>query len=407
MTRVGFRLRQGDVAASRAAMEADMAHRRRTQPLGWPTWGSTFRNPPGDHAGRLIEAAGLKGHREGNAMWSDAPRQLHRQPGRGHGRATASRSSGWRGRGSGSGSAWSWSSRCGSPARSRRTSIPERWRSSWVAGVGKKVAVLYGGRSAEREVSLKTGKACAEALRSRGLDVTLVDAGLDLAERLRACGAEVAFLALHGRFGRGRLRRRGCSSRWASRTPARACWRRPWAWTRSFSKLVFRDAGLSLAPYRVFPRSRAASVTVADLPFGLPAVVKPACEGSSVGVHVVKEPASSPPALADAASFQGDVIVEQYLRGQEVNVAVLDGEPLGAIEMVPSREFYDYMAKYTPGSTQYFFPARLSPEVTGAGLRGRRDGLPRARLRRRGPGRLHRGRRRDPLHPRGEHAARA
>jgi UDP-N-acetylmuramate dehydrogenase len=69
--RVAFRLRRGDVSASRAVMESDMAHRRRTQPLGWPTWGSTFRNPPGDHAGRLVEAAGLKGHREGNAMWSD------------------------------------------------------------------------------------------------------------------------------------------------------------------------------------------------------------------------------------------------------------------------------------------------------------------------------------------------
>ncbi|MBS1109872.1 MAG: UDP-N-acetylenolpyruvoylglucosamine reductase [Anaeromyxobacteraceae bacterium] len=71
VTRVGFRLRHGDVAASRAVMDADREHRRRTQPLAWPTWGSTFRNPPGDHAGRLVEAVGLKGHREGNAMWSD------------------------------------------------------------------------------------------------------------------------------------------------------------------------------------------------------------------------------------------------------------------------------------------------------------------------------------------------
>jgi UDP-N-acetylmuramate dehydrogenase len=71
VTRVALRLRHGDVAASRATMDADREHRRRTQPLTWPTWGSTFRNPPGDHAGRLVEAAGLKGHREGNAMWSD------------------------------------------------------------------------------------------------------------------------------------------------------------------------------------------------------------------------------------------------------------------------------------------------------------------------------------------------
>ena len=71
VTRVALRLRRGDVAASRATMDADREYRRRTQPLTWPTWGSTFRNPPGDHAGRLVEAAGLKGHREGHAQWSD------------------------------------------------------------------------------------------------------------------------------------------------------------------------------------------------------------------------------------------------------------------------------------------------------------------------------------------------
>ncbi|HET8722838.1 MAG TPA: D-alanine--D-alanine ligase [Anaeromyxobacteraceae bacterium] len=228
---------------------------------------------------------------------------------------------------------------------------------------GKKVAVLYGGRSAEREVSLATGKACADALRARGLDVTLVDAGLDLAERLRAMGADVAFLALHGRFGedgcaQGLLESMGIPYT-GSGVLASAM-----GMDKVVSKLVFRDAGLALAPYRVFPRARAASVTLADLPFGLPAVVKPACEGSSVGVHVVKEAARLAPALADAATFKGDVIVEGYVRGQEVNVAVLDGEALGTVEMVPSREFYDYVAKYTPGSTTYHVPARLSPEAT-------------------------------------------
>lgn len=228
---------------------------------------------------------------------------------------------------------------------------------------GKKVAVLYGGRSAERDVSLATGKACADALRARGLDVTLVDAGLDLAERLRALGADVAFLALHGRFGedgcaQGLLESMGIPYT-GSGVLASAM-----GMDKVVSKLVFRDAGLALAPYRVFPRARAAAVTVADLPFGLPAVVKPACEGSSVGVHVVKEAAQLAPALADAATFKGDVIVEGYVRGQEVNVAVLDGEALGTVEMVPSREFYDYVAKYTPGSTTYHVPARLSPEVT-------------------------------------------
>ena len=228
---------------------------------------------------------------------------------------------------------------------------------------GHAVAVLYGGRSAEREVSLKTGEACAEALRSRGLDVTLVDAGLDLDQRLRAMGAAVVFVALHGRWGedgctQGLLESMGIPYTGSGVLASAA------AMDKVVSKLLFRAAGLPLAAYRVFAPSAIGAVGVADLPAGLPAVVKPACEGSSVGVHLVKEAAALPAALADAARFKGDVLVEEYLRGQEVNVAVLDGVALGTVEMVPSRDFYDYVAKYTPGSTQYFVPARLSSEAT-------------------------------------------
>jgi D-alanine-D-alanine ligase len=125
------------------------------------------------------------------------------------------------------------------------------------------------------------------------------------------------------------------------------------------SKLLFRDHGLSVVEYQVLQRDRDGRVAPAHPPFGYPAVVKPAAEGSSVGVHIVRAPGDLSAAVADAASFHGDVIVERYLRGMEVDVAVLEGEAMGAIEIVPSREFYDYVAKYTPGMTQYFYPARL------------------------------------------------
>jgi D-alanine-D-alanine ligase len=129
-----------------------------------------------------------------------------------------------------------------------------------------------------------------------------------------------------------------------------------------FSKLLFRDQGLDVVEYRVFPREKAAHVGAGDLPFGLPAVVKPAGEGSSVGVHIVREADALAAACQDAAAYKGDIIVERFVKGMEVNVAVLDRKALGAIEIVPSREFYDYVAKYTPGTTQYFYPARLPPE---------------------------------------------
>jgi len=229
---------------------------------------------------------------------------------------------------------------------------------------GRKVAVLYGGRSAERDVSLRTGAGCAEALRQKGYDTVLVDVDLEVAARLREMGTGVAFIALHGRYGedgtiQGLLESMGIPYT-GSGVLASAL-----GMDKAFSKLLFRDHGIPTAEDRVFPHHAIGSIRVDDLPFGLPAVVKPGAEGSSVGVHIVREAGQLAAALADAASFHGQVIVERYLRGMEVDVAVLDGRALGAIEIVPSREFYDYTAKYTPGMTQYFYPARLAPEVTG------------------------------------------
>ncbi len=223
---------------------------------------------------------------------------------------------------------------------------------------GRKVAVLYGGRSSEREVSLKTGKACAEALREKGYDALLVDVDLDVAERLHAAGAAVAFIALHGRYGedgciQGLLEAMGIPYT-GSGVLASAM-----GMDKVISKLLFRDAGLSVTEYRVFPRERASTISVGELPFGLPAVVKPSGEGSSVGVQIVKDASALPEACVEAARWKGDVVVERYVKGSEVQVAVLDGQALGAIEVVPAREFYDYAAKYTAGTTQYFYPARL------------------------------------------------
>jgi len=226
---------------------------------------------------------------------------------------------------------------------------------------GKRVAVLYGGRSSEREVSLESGRGCAEALRSRGYDVTLVDVDLEVAARLRAMKADVAFIALHGRYGedgcvQGLLESMGipytCSGVLASSV----------GMDKVFSKVLFRTFGLKVVDYVVFPPGRIPTVSVADLPFGLPCVVKPSSEGSSVGVHLVREAAALRAACEDAACYKGDIIVERYVKGKEIQVAVLDGKALGAIEIVFDREFYDYEAKYVSSATQFFYPARI-PEA--------------------------------------------
>jgi D-alanine-D-alanine ligase len=234
---------------------------------------------------------------------------------------------------------------------------------------GKRVALLHGGRSAEREVSLRTGTGCAEALRSRGHDVALIDAGVDVAERLREAGAAVAFLALHGRWGED-----GCVQGLletmeipytGSGVLASAL-----GMNKTLSKVLFRERGLSVADYVVVPRDRASTVAPADLPFPLPAVVKPSCEGSSVGVQIARDADGLRRACVEAARWQGDVLAERYVRGTEVHVAVLDGEALGAIEVVPSGEFYDYASKYTAGRTQYFFPPRIPAEGSERVARG-------------------------------------
>jgi D-alanine-D-alanine ligase len=226
---------------------------------------------------------------------------------------------------------------------------------------GKKVAVLYGGRSTERDVSLRTGKACADALVSKGHDVVLVDVDRDLPERLREAKIDVAFNALHGRWGedgcvQGLLEAMGIPYT-GSGVLASAM-----GMDKVVAKAMFKALGLPVIDYRVFPVAAARQIAASDLPFGLPCVVKPSGEGSSVGVHIVKDPTKLQAACQDAATFKGDVIVERYVKGSEVNVAVLDGKALGAIEIVPANEFYDYAAKYTAGTTKYYYPARI-PEA--------------------------------------------
>lgn len=230
---------------------------------------------------------------------------------------------------------------------------------------GRKVAVLYGGRSTEREVSLKTGAACADALRQKGYDVALIDVDADVAARLREVKADVAFIALHGRWGEDGCVQ-GLLESLAIPYTGSGVLASSVGMDKVLSKLVFRTLCLSVTEYVVLPRERLAHVTAADLPFGLPCVVKPSGEGSSVGVHLVKDAAGLTAACADAAAFKGEVIVERYVKGKEIQVAVLDGQALGAIEVVPANEFYDYAAKYTAGTTQYFYPARIPAAHTRA-----------------------------------------
>lgn len=224
----------------------------------------------------------------------------------------------------------------------------------------RRVAVLKGGLSAEREVSLSSGAQCAEALRSAGYDVVEIDAGRDLPAQLVAAQPEAVFNALHGLFGedgkvQGLLEWMGLPYT-HSGVMASAV-----AMDKARSKDVFAAVGIPVARHVI---ATAAEVSGAHL-LPPPYVVKPVAEGSSVDVHIVAEGADSPPQLS--ADDPRPWMVEAYLPGRELTVAVLDGDALAVTEII-APDWYDYDAKYSDGGSRHVVPAEIPSDVTEAAI---------------------------------------
>ncbi|MBT0653312.1 D-alanine--D-alanine ligase [Geomobilimonas luticola] len=224
----------------------------------------------------------------------------------------------------------------------------------------KKIGVLYGGLSAEREVSLKSGAAVHGALQDQGYNAVTIDVGRDLAKALERERIEVAFICLHGRYGedgavQGLLELMGIPYT-GSGVLASAL-----AMNKIFAKQVFAASGLTVASYRVLRRGE--ELELAGLDFGFPLVVKPSQEGSSVGVSIVKQVESLPAAFAEAFRYDEEILVEQFIKGREIQVGILDDHAMGAIEIVPKNEFYDFEAKYTEGMAEHICPPVLPPEL--------------------------------------------
>jgi D-alanine-D-alanine ligase len=223
----------------------------------------------------------------------------------------------------------------------------------------KRVGVLMGGLSAERDVSLRTGAAVSKALRSLGYDVVDLDVGKDVAARLVAEKVEVAWLALHGRYGEDGCIQGLLESLFIPYTGSGVL-ASAMGMEKVYAKQIFTTHGIPTPPYQAFRDAASAREAVDALPFPFPVVVKPSREGSSVGVHVCKTREAYLAAVEDASKYAGFLLVEQFIQGREVQGAVLDDEALGVIEVRVAREFYDQEAKYTAGSgTQYLFPAPL------------------------------------------------
>ncbi|WP_415184788.1 D-alanine--D-alanine ligase [Phaeovulum sp.] len=233
-----------------------------------------------------------------------------------------------------------------------------------MAGVSSRtthlVAVLMGGPSAEREVSLSSGRECAAALRVAGFEVVEVDAGPDLSERLRDLEPDCVFNALHGRFGED-----GCVQgllEWLripythSGVLASAL-----AMDKARAKAAYTAADLPVVTSILAPKSEVMARHVLPAPY----VVKPNNEGSSVGVYIVQDGAMAPPQLS--ADMPDVVMVETYAPGRELTVTVMHDRALCVTEIL-TEGWYDYAAKYTVGGSRHVLPAVIPDDITAACL---------------------------------------
>lgn len=241
----------------------------------------------------------------------------------------------------------------------------------------KKVAVLKGGGSLERTVSLRSGARAQSALRQLGHEVTAIDVGPDLVEQLLGLNPDAAFIALHGSDGedgtaQGLLEAIGIP--YTGSGPG-ACMR---CTDKALAKYLMREAGLPTPEFAAFKESAikdlgvAAALPQLEQRIGFPMVVKPASQGSALGVKFARSADELPGAIVGALSYDSKAVIERYVRGRDLAVSVLDsqtsGQPpvaLPVVEAIPrEEEFYNYESRYEIGMTTFVCPAELPDGVT-------------------------------------------
>tara|TARA_Y100001934_G_scaffold280213_1_gene386249 strand:+ start:8031 stop:8924 length:894 start_codon:yes stop_codon:yes gene_type:complete len=218
---------------------------------------------------------------------------------------------------------------------------------------------MLGGTSAEREVSLNTGRAVAKALREAGQNVSEVD---PKNKDWRLPDTDVVFLALHGTYGEDGTVQSELDSLGVPYTGCDADSSRL-AFDKVDSKESFLAAGVPTAPFKVLTRSTDPD-QVLEGKFTAPVVLKPAREGSSVGLQFVERADQFQNMLREALDYDERVLLEPRINGREVTVGILDGEPMPVVEICPKEGHYDYANKYTVGATDYYCPAQFSEEIT-------------------------------------------
>ena len=233
----------------------------------------------------------------------------------------------------------------------------------------KRIGVLLGGLSAERDVSLKTGAGVLAALQELGYDAVGVDwkPGTSLPALLTDAGVGVVWNALHGTYGEDGAVQGLCACMGIPCTGS-GILASALAMDKIASKRIFESHGIPTPRWRILPGAGdgpadGSDAAAALLDWSLPLVVKPADEGSSVGVSIVEDRDQLAAAVALARRHHGPVLIEDYIAGTEVFVGIVDGEVLGSVEVRPAGKFYDYDAKYVRNDTRYLIPPELSDDV--------------------------------------------
>jgi D-alanine-D-alanine ligase len=219
----------------------------------------------------------------------------------------------------------------------------------------KKIAVLMGGLSSEREISLKSGEAVHRALLRKGYSASAIDVDRNLPEKLKSEGIEIAFIALHGRWGedgtvQGLLEMADIPYTGSGVLGSAL------AMDKCLGKLLLMSLGVPTPSYRL-------CLSEKDSDFPLPFVVKPAREGSTVGISIVRKAEDVEQAIKTAFTYDTKVLIESFVEGREITIGVVNSDVLPIVEVRPKSGFYDYESKYSKGMTEYFVPAELSKTV--------------------------------------------
>ncbi|WP_421759443.1 D-alanine--D-alanine ligase [Devosia sp.] len=224
----------------------------------------------------------------------------------------------------------------------------------------KHVAVLKGGLSNERQVSLSSGHECAAALRRAGYTVTEIDVGFDIAERLREVKPDVVFNALHGRYGEdGTIQ--GVLEFLRIPYTHSGVLASALAMDKHQAKIMLKAAGIPVTDHVIASRAEVGRSHVMQPPY----VVKPVADGSSVGILIVKADQTHPPQEILGTEWKGgeELMVERYIPGRELTCAVMGDVALGVTEIITDLAFYNYEAKYTEGGSHHVLPAQISSKI--------------------------------------------